>query len=308
MMSNFQNNVRAVLMLLALTLSMPVVAQDFGYPSDKEFYKTHWNDVVADQGPDSMLELAQYVLFDFDKDGHAELYLWFTRGEEYLYAIRNNRVVRVNDTRQPVNNEYHLESFYPHFMAPCQLLLDQPVQEFVAMEQQSYDMMDVPRIWFGMHPVVEGTFGLKKAVEAIYCFDCHLLDDLLSALASGQHSPEYYEEYVMDTRNGYAMARLKTPHMNMVEMCYWNLANGAKLLAMHYHLSEEYDGQVTWFEQTLFMKYNPVTKRLDPVVAPIEGFDFMTEYNFSLPRKGLNINLIGAEDHELKWTGSGFRY
>lgn len=296
-------------LMFALLLSLPIMAQDFGYPKDKAFYKAHWNEVVKDLGDDVLLDRAQYVLFDFDKDGRAELYLWFSKQEEYLYAIQGNRVVRVSETARTVEDQYWLGSFYPHFMAPHQYLLDQPVPAFQAAEQQIYDMYDIPVIWFGMKPKVEGTFNIKSAIDALNCFDCWHLTDALTALTTGEYEKDFVSEYVVDTANGYAKFAYKDDHIRMVELCYWNLANGEKLLAMHFHFAyPAVDEEIEWFEHTLFMKYNPKTKCLEPVVAPIKGFDFQTEYNFSLPRKGKNITLVGADNHELKWTGRGFEY
>lgn len=299
-------------MALAMILAIPAAAQDFGHPKDKAFYKAHWNDIVEDLGPDAYLRDAQYVLFDFDKDGRAELYLRISRMEEYLYAIKGNKAVRVSETERPIEDQYWLGSFYAHFMAPYELLLDKPVDQEMVTEQHLYDMFDVPGIWFKLHPQVKGTFNIKTAIEALYCFDCHKLSDAMYALYTGRYDRNEVDKedgFVVDIANGYAKYSYNTETMNMVEFCYWNLPNGEKLLAMHYHFSDTLgDGNTEWFEQTLFMKYDAKTKQLEPIVAPIKGFDFQEEYSFGLPRRGKNIKLYGAEDRELKWTGSGFEY
>lgn len=295
--------------VLCLVLPLMAHAQDFGYPKDKAFYKAHWNEVLEDLGPDQFFFRVQYVLFDFDNDKSAELYLWFSMKEAYLYSIKDNKVVRVSETARTMKDEYWLDSFYPHFMAPIELLLDQPIEQFESMEQQVYDMYEIPGIWFGLNPKVEGTFNVKSAANAILEFDCRDLSEALYAIANDEYSEEDMEEYVLDIKNGYASVAYKGDYINKVELCYWNMENGEKLMALHYQLTEEWgEGNLDWFEQTLFMKYNPKTHRLQPIVAPIQGFDFKAEYNFSLPRKGKNITLIGAEDHELQWTGSGFKY
>lgn len=302
---------RTTAITLAMALALPLAAQDFGHPHDKAFYKAHWNEVEKDLGPDVYMGGAQYILFDFDKDGTAELYLWFSQQEEYLYTIKGDKVVRVSETARPVEDQFWLGSFYPHFMAPYELLLDQPVEQAMELEQHIYDMFDIPGIWFKLHPKVEEAFNIKSAIEALNCFDCYKLSDAMQALHTGNYNREEVEEggFVVDAANGYAKYRYKSPTMNMVEFCYWNLTNGEKLLAMHYHLSDQReDGNTEWFEQTLFMKYDPTTKRLEPTVAPIKGYDFQQEYNFSLPRRGKNIELIGADNSELKWTGNGFEY
>ena len=302
---------KIIMIAVALTLSfsLQLSAQDFGYPKDKAFYKAHWDEVLKDLGPDQYFFDTHYVLFDFDKDGTAELYLRFSKDEEYLYTIKDNKVIRVSETARQVEDEFWLGSFYPYFMAPYELLLDKPVKEFESMEQQVYDIFEIPRIWFEIHPKVEGTFNIKSALKNICCFDSGFFSDALYTLETGEYSNDYVEEFVLDLSNGYASVKFRTDYMNKVEACYWNMANGEKLLAVHYHLTDVWgDNNVDWFEHILFMKYNPTTKRLNPVVAPIEGFDFQTEYNFSLPRKGKNITLIGAENHELQWTGSGFKY
>lgn len=300
---------KKMLLTAAVMLSLPAAAQDFGYPKDKAFYKAHWDEVVKDLELEESPDFAQYVLYDFDKDGKAELFLRLFGRDEYLYSIRNNKVVRVSETSRDVEDEFWLGSFYAHFTAPVRMLLDKPLAgDFEAGEQQFYDKYDIPRVWFEMRPKIEGAFSLKNVINALDCFDCEHLSDAFRVLETGKYSKDEVEEYVMDVQNGYASVQLKTETMNSVELCYWNMAYGEKLLAMHYHFSEVFDGKVDWFEQVLFMKYDPKTKYLTPIVAPIQGFDFRMECNFSLPRKGKNIRLIAAEDDELKWTGNGFKY
>lgn len=296
-------------LILTLLLVLPVSAQDFGHPKDKEFYKAHWNEIIADLGPDQYIESAQYVLYDFDKDGHAELYLWFGNNEEYLYTNKNNKAVRVSETNKTVDDAFSLDPFYAHFMAPYELLLDKPVNQQMSTEQQVYDRFDIPRIWFKLHPKVEGKFNIRTAIRALCSFDCEFLSPAMEALSTGEYSKDEVEEFVTDVTNGYAKLSFKSYYMNQVEFCYWNLSDGDKLLAMHYHFSGyEDDDPVEWIEQLLFMKYDAKTQTLNPVVAPIEGYDFFGEYNFELPRRGKNITLIGPEYSELVWTGSGFKY
>lgn len=295
--------------LLASMIALPLSAQDFGYAKDKAFYKAHWDEVVKDLGPDKYLDGAQYVLFDFDEDGSAELYLWFDKHDEYLYTNKGNKVVRVSETRREVDDAFDLSSFYAHFMAPYELLLDQPVKDFEAMEQHIYGRFDIPKIWFGMHPEIEGKFNIKNAINALLNFDCEFLSDAMYALYCEEYEKDEVNEFVVDVTNGYAKYEFKSHYYNMVEFCYWNLTGGEKLLAMHYHIGGyEDDEESDWFEQTLFMKYDPVTNRLNPVVAPIEGYDFKQEFNFQLPRRGKNIMLIGPDNDELVWNGSGFKY
>lgn len=302
-------NLIKLAMMLTLMTTLPCMAQDFGFPKDKAFYKAHWDEIVKDLGHKESLFGAQYILFDFDGDGSAELYLWFDKKDEYLYANKGGKAVRVSETKRNVNDAFDLGPFYPHFMAPYELLLDQPIKDFEAMEQHFYGRYDIPRIWFGMHPEVEEPFNIKNAINALYDFDCEFLSDAMYALYCGEYNKDEVNEFVVDVTNGYAMYEFKTHYYNMVEFCYWNLTGGEKLLAMHYHIGGyEDDDTDDWFEQTLFMKYDPQTKRLHPIVAPIEGYDFRHEFNFSLPRRGKNISLIGAETEELVWTGIGFKY
>lgn len=302
-------NLRTLAILLALVLALPICAQDFGYPKEKAFFKAHWNEVLEDLGPDVYIGDAQYVLFDFDKDGSAELYLWFGQNAEYLYANKNNKAVRVSDSNAKEEYVYGLDAFYPHFMAPYELLLDKPVDQEMATEQQIYDRFDIPRIWFKLHPKVEGKFNIKTAMEALCCFDSEFVSPAMYALYTGQYSKDEVKEFVVDAANGYAGLEYKTYYHNSVEFCYWNLSDGKKLLAMNYHIGGYEDDEGTdWFAQTLFMEYDPKTQMLKPVVAPIAGYDFKYEYTFQLPRKGKNILLFGADDNELVWTGSGFKY
>ncbi len=297
---------RTLTLSFALMLGLPMMAQDFGYPKDKAFYKAHWNEVLSDLGPDAIVENAQYLLHDFNKDGKAELYVWLGNRNAYLYSAKNNKVVRVSETARPVEDEFWLGSFYPHFMAPWQMLVDKPVKKEVATEQHFYSVTDLPEIWFRLDPVVQGTFNIKTAMDAVVCFDCEYVGDAVYELCHNKSSVDA-EEFVVDVANGYAKYKFKSDTMNEVEFCYWNMAEGQKLLAMHVHVSSDYGNGMEFFEQTFFMKYNPKTKHLVPIVAPIQGFDFQKECNIALPRKGKNIKLIAAEDEELKWTGNGFK-
>lgn len=290
---------RLILLAIAATIALPLAAQDFGYPKDKAFYKAHWKEIVKQLDPDQYMPGAQYILTDIDNDGAAELYLWFSQKDTYFFGNQDNKLVRLSEP----------EYFYPHFMAPYELLLDKPVPQEMELVQHVYDKEDIPGIWFKLHPTVEGTFNIASACAALNIFDCAYLNDALYSLANNAYGEEYFREFVLDTKNGYAAVEFSTRYIKKIELCYWNLPNNEKLLALHYHLADEIDeDNVNWFEQTLFMKYIPATNRLEPIVAPIEGFDFQTEYNFSLPRKGKNITLIGADNHELTWTGNGFRY
>lgn len=294
-------------MTLATMLALPAAAQDFGHPRDKAFYQTHWADVVADQGDEYRLFGAQYMLFDFDRDGTAELYLWLEEGmDEYIYGKKGNRVVRLSEKARPVEDAFWLGQVFPQFLAPCEMLLDKPIDPDMETEQHIYDIVEVPRIWYKLHPKVKGTFNIKSAIEAVCSFDCNRLSDAMYALYSGQYSKEDVADqgYVVDVANGYARYEWRTERENMVEFCYWNMTGGEKLLAMHFNMTVDDEG--TGMERTLFMKYDPKTRQLHPVVAPIKGFDFNEECHFGLPRKGKNIRLIGADNHELRWTGQGF--
>lgn len=304
-------SIKNIITAVVLLLSLPLSAQDFGHPKDKAFYKAHWNEVVRDLGPDVFIDNAQYVLFDFDKDNTAELYLWLSNYEEYVFTIKNNKVVRVSDaSSRKQDGKYSLREFYAHFMAPYQMLLDKQIDKRYNTEQHLYDMYDLPSLWFKLNPKVKGKFNIRSAIDAIHCFDCETLGDIMRALTTGEYSKDYIDEYVCDVANGYACASIKGETINKAEFCYWNLKNGEKLLAMHYHLSNRLpnSNDTEWFEQILFMKYNPKTQRLTPVVAPIQNFDFMHECNFVLPRHGKNITLSGVEETVLSWTGSGFKF
>lgn len=307
--SHFYRNAKAMVLIFATAIALPAAAQDFGHPREKAFYKAHWNDIVKDQDPEQFYMHSQYVLHDCDCDGSAELYLWFGQNEQYLYTIKGDKAVRVSDSNRTVDDAFSLEPFEPHFMAPYEMLLDKPVAEFEAMEQQLYDKWDIPGIWFGMHPKVEGTFNIKSVARAICNFDCPFLTEALDGFANGKCPYDNVEEFVVDPANGYArLYSLADWINNMVELCYWNLPGGEKLVALNCHLSDKYNDEVDSFQQTLFMKYDPTTKRLNPIVAPIEGYNFKGEYNFELPRKGKNISLIGVDHETLKWTGSGFKH
>lgn len=302
------DNLKFITLAIAMMSVSAVSAQDFGYPTEKAFYKAHWGEILTDLGSDFYVFDTRYVLYDFDHDGRAELYLWKSKGEEYLYAIQNDKAVRVSETARPIEDNFWLGAFYAHYMAPYELLIDEPIAPWQPMEQHIYDMFDIPHVWFGMHPKVEGKFNIKSAIEALACFDCQFLSDAMYYLAKGKYDAEEpVDEFVVDLTNGYARFKAKDETMNMVEFCYWNKADGKKLLAMHYHTSETFsDGDVTWFEQILFMEYNPKTQEMTPVVAPIKGLDLQEEFNMELPRRGKDIRLIGVEESWLKWTGEGF--
>lgn len=298
-----------MVLLLAIAIALPTVAQDFGYPKEKAFYKAHWNEVVQDQDSEQYYDNLQYLLFDFNNDGVAELYLWFNQYEQYLYSARNGKVVRVSDNSRETEDDFSIQNFEPHFMAPYELLLDKSVPDFEAMEQQVYDKWDIPGIWFGMHPKVEGTFNIKSVARAICNFDCPFLSEALDGFANDRCPYDNVEEFIVDPVNGFArLYSLADWVANNVELCYWNMKGGEKLVALNYHLSDKFNDEVESFQQTLFMKYDSTTKCLNPIVAPIEGYNFKGEYNFELPRKGKNITLIGVDHETLTWTGKGFKY
>lgn len=303
------NTVRNLPIILALAVGLPASAQDFGYPKEKAFYKAHWSEIVKDQGPERYYDRSQYLLFDFDHDGSAELYLWFDQYAQYLYSIKDGKAVRVSDNTREADDDFRVQNFEPHFMAPYELLLDKPVPPFEAAEQHVYDKWSIPGIWFGLHPKVEGPFNIKSLARALYAFDCPFLSEALYGFAGGRCPYDNVEEFVVDPANGFArIYSLADWVTNVVELCYWNMAGGEKLVALNYHLTDEYGDEVDSFQHTLFMKYSPTTKQLTPIVAPIAGYNFKGEYNFSLPRKGKDITLIGVDQEKLKWTGSGFKY
>lgn len=307
--SNIYRRTKATALIIITSIALPAAAQDFGYPSEKAFYKAHWNEVVQDQDSEQYYDNLQYLLFDYDNDGAAELYLWFNQYEQYLYSARNGKVVRVSDNSRETEDDFSIQNFEPHFMAPYELLFDKSVPDFEAMEQQVYDKWDIPGIWFGMHPKVEGTFNIKSVARAICNFDCPFLSEALDGFANGRCPYDNVEEFIVDPVNGFArLYSLADWVANNVELCYWNMKGGEKLVALNYHLSDKFNDEVESFQQTLFMKYDPATKRLNPIVAPIEGYNFKGEYNFKLPRKGKNITLIGVDHETLTWTGKGFKY
>lgn len=303
-------NIRIFAVLLALIFALPTSAQDFGYAKEKAFFKAHWNEVVKDLGGDVFWHGAQYVLADVNNDGTAELYLWFSNREEYLYAMKDNKAVRVSETNRHESEQYSIERFFAPFMAPYELLIDKPIEKGINTEQHLYDRFDIPGIWFRLDPEVNGNFNIKTAIEALWCFDSEYLSDAMYSLVNGSKDDENIKEFVLDVSNGYAAIEYNTLGKNRVEFCYWNMTDGKKLLAMNYYIygsDEEKDDPMNWFQQILFMKYDPKTKSLEPVVAPIQGYDFKKECTLSLPRKGKNITLVGADNEELVWTGSGFK-
>ncbi len=299
---------RTLASLMTLTLALPLSAQDFGYAKDKAFYKAHWGEIVKELEETHIMENAQYILYDFDNDKSAELYLWFEMGDEVFYSIKDNQLTRLSAKDPQLYEQMNLDYFTPHYMAPCQLLLDKPLNPQLNTEQHIYDRFELPHIWFKLHPKVEGKFNIKTAIDAIRSFDCDVVEEALYSLVSGAYEKERIKEFVVDPANGYACIRYNTPTMNMLECCYWNMDNGQKLFALHYHVSDRLNGEVVWLEQTMFMTYDPKTQYMTPVVAPIEGFDFRFDCNFSLPRRGKNISLSGPEEAELQWNGKGFTF
>lgn len=299
---------RNVAVLLATALAMPLCAQDFGYPKEKAFYKAHWDDIVADQEGDNS-SFARYALQDFDHDGWAELYVFLWNKNEYLYTKKGNKAVRVSETQRPVEDLFSLDSFVPYYLAPCYMLQDKPMPEFESMEQHFYDRYEFPNVWFGLHPKVEA-FNLKNALNALVVCDSEFISDALSIMAGGHYDKSDVKNVVIDAANGYASVEFKTENKNFVECCYWNLANGGKLLAVHYLLNGHDEDPEGPFEQILFMKYDSKTKRMNPIVAPIKNFDFQMEFHFELPRKGKDIHLTGFTSMPmiLKWNGNGFDY
>lgn len=304
------NIIKQVLMAIAITFSSSLSAQDFGYPQDKAFYKAHWNDIVKDLRDEYYLENMMYMLYDFDKDNRAELFLWTEERIRFLYAIKGGKAVRVCDSQKD-DPKYNFYSFYPYFLAPVQYLLDKKLPDGVQTEQQLYDKYSIVPAWYRTHPRVTGTFNIKTLAANLLEFDCFKIGDALQDIANGRKDESTMSEFTVDVKNGYACIRYNTPYFNTVELCYWNLTNGEKLVALAYEISDETETDVESFTHILFMKYNPKTKQLNPIAAPIQGFDFFKSYRFNLPQQGKNIQLSaddGEDDHTLQWTGNGFKY
>lgn len=305
------NSLRKTIMALALMLALPLSAQDFGYPKSKAFFKAHGEDLTKDLGDNTALFGAQYVLYDFDGDGSAELYVRNFMQEAFVYAIKGNKAVRIAENSLEKRDEY-VRDFHPCFMAPIEMLFDKPVPSGITTEQHIYDMDDLPFVWYRLRPKVSGTFNIKSAMQSLNTFDCVMLNDAIDALCTGNYDKSQVDAdggYIMDPSNGYARISYTAEPRGTIEFCYWNMKGGEKLFAMHYlYFTKDLDDNPFETEQTLFMKYDPKTKSMMPIVAPIEGFDFKFDCNFELPRTGKNIRLVGPTVRELKWTGSGFKY
>lgn len=295
--------------LMAMWLTLPAEAQDFGYPREKAQYKAHWQEIVKDLGRDKWLGDAEYVLYDFNHDGQAELFLHLQDNDEYVYALKNNRAVRVSETNRKTKDAFWLGQFFPFFTAPYEMLVDKTFDRRMATEQQIYDMEDMPRLWFKLRPQVTGSFNLKQAIKALNSFDCRFLSDAMYALHTGQYDRREVSEYVMDTANGYARITYRNETQDELEFAVWNTTDGRKLMAMHYQVAQVMpDGRKDVTERIMFMRYDPKTRVMTPIVAPIKGYDFTADVNLQLPRKGKNILMTGAGNHELKWTGTGFKF
>ena len=117
----------------------------------------------------------------------------------------------------------------------------------------------------------------------------------------------------IDQRNGYLLYEEKTgEHVNRVEMCYWNEADGKhKLFACNRWTFKNGKPVMGQFDGIDFCRYDNATKKMEECDTPGFEVEYMNTA-YSLPRMGKDITVTTWDDNgkktqtTLKWNGHGF--
>ena len=133
----------------------------------------------------------------------------------------------------------------------------------------------------GQAGIQELALGLSRAFRG----QC-LMDELRNYLEKPGYSNEDVNEFVMDRAHGYCSIDFVSDATVIMEMCYWNLPNKGKLVAVK--MFDYYED-----EHSLLMvyRYDPEDSRLNPdldspLLEMVKGYD-----SIILPQTGANIEL-----------------
>ena len=144
-------------------------------------------------------------------------------------------------------------------------------------------------------PTTNGKIGIQElALGVARAFRGEgLMDELRNYLEKPGYENEDVNEYVMDPANGYCSIDFVSDATVIMEMCYWNLPDKGKLVAVK--MFNYYED-----EQPLLMlyRYDPEDSRLNPdldntLLEMVEGYD-----SIILPQSGTNIELWNQDADE----------
>jgi len=124
--------------------------------------------------------------------------------------------------------------------------------------------------------------------------------------------------FIVDTKNGYMKYEVDFKEANeqtVVEMCYWNCADGMqKLFCVNTYLIMDGEYASTEFTGREFFVYDNATKEMRMILSEDIGalFDGDGVSVFFLPRKGKDIKVsVGASgerwEEKLVWNGFDFQ-
>ena len=125
------------------------------------------------------------------------------------------------------------------------------------------------------------------------------------------------ETLTIDDKNGYVEYRRVydgADYVCVMEMCYWNEADGKHKLFAFNNLASMIDGKpvITETSSLLFYRYNNATKKMTYCAPP--GFEVEYSGTYALPHTGKDITFTMWDDDGnktvkiLKWDGRKFKY
>ena len=154
-------------------------------------------------------------------------------------------------------------------------------------------------------PTTNGKAGIQElALGVARAFHGEgLMDELRNYLEKPGYQNEDVNEYVMDRTHGYCSIDFVSDATVIMEMCYWNLSDKGKLVAVK--MFNYYED-----EHPLLMvyRYDPEDSRLNPdldnpLLDLVKGYD-----SIALPQTGANIELWNTDATEpdvLFYQGNG---
>jgi len=154
-------------------------------------------------------------------------------------------------------------------------------------------------------PTTNGKAGIQElALGVARAFRGEgLMDELRNYLEKPGYQNEDVNEYVMDRTHGYCSIDFVSDATVIMEMCYWNLSDKGKLVAVK--MFNYYED-----EHPLLMvyRYDPEDSRLNPdldnpLLDLVKGYD-----SIALPQTGANIELWNTDATEpdvLFYQGNG---
>lgn len=190
-------------------------------------------------------------------------------------------------------------------------MMDEDDEEEICEER--YELKDVSRLKMSVIPIVKGkadAVGFFDAINESFWVEqwqvayvyLHPEEDL----GLGDNCAW---ETVIDRKNGYVRVCFNeyehNPNKNFVELTYWNLSEGKKLVVLNFDYDQKEDDQIFSrgkAHDILFYEYNPSSKKLQPIEPPVQGLVDLT--GVRLPRKGRDLLLPGGK--KLWWNNGTF--